>query len=277
MTNIDPSNFIPKLLIGIGEHNHYFTLRETYLHYSDQCGVLNGQFYGNVEVRSGHRFNLSQNAHEAFRKAQEAAMEMGLELITKNVESLQEQLDEIKRASADELATRARIAAEREAKWAADRAMWQLQDIEVINAGFYPFGKFCGMAFEDINAGYLSWCASKVNDFEAGTLMRLIAEKIAADYQEYLFPIADMDAAIGEAGKRMVFTDCTVTRVASYESQYGRVYIVTMVSPDKVCIVSKSASFCEDVGKRISFKATVKAHDRYNGQMQTVVQRIALI
>jgi hypothetical protein len=58
-------SFVPRLFIGIGLTNAYFTLRETYLHTSYVPGegqwgnFVNGVYQGQVitEVRSHHHFN----------------------------------------------------------------------------------------------------------------------------------------------------------------------------------------------------------------------------
>jgi len=55
-------------------------------------------------------------------------------------------------------------------------------------------------------------------------------------------------------------------------------YIISMVDDETgACIISKSTSFSAETGDKLTFKATVKAHDDYKGQAQTVVQRIKVL
>jgi hypothetical protein len=86
----------------------------------------------------------------------------------------------------------------------------------------------------------------------------------------------------GVVGKRQTFT-ATVVRVRSYArpryASYGdeTVWIISMTDTEGNTIVSKSASFHAAKGETLTFKATVKAHDEYQGERQTVVQRIAVV
>ena len=88
-------NHTPTLHIFIGERNHYFTLRESYLHTRYIRGIPE------YEVRYHHIKNLSQNWTEALEKAQAASKYMGFRLVAR--ESEIEQLKEIKRLTAEEI------------------------------------------------------------------------------------------------------------------------------------------------------------------------------
>jgi hypothetical protein len=85
---------------------------------------------------------------------------------------------------------------------------------------------------------------------------------------------------IGEVGKRQKFT-ATVVRVSSFErpryASWGNevVWIVSMVDAEGNTLVSKSPSFHAEKGETLTFKATIKAHDEFRGERQTVVQRVA--
>jgi len=65
----------PTLHIFIGVHNHFFTLRESYLHTTYFSGK---PVY---EVRYNHLKNLSQNWEEAITKAKESSRALGIPLI----------------------------------------------------------------------------------------------------------------------------------------------------------------------------------------------------
>jgi hypothetical protein len=88
---------------------------------------------------------------------------------------------------------------------------------------------------------------------------------------------------IGTVGKRETFK-VTVERVASFERQsfsgFGRetVWIITMRDEATgSTLVSKTPSFSAQKGERMVIKATVKAHDEFRGELQTVVQRVAVV
>jgi hypothetical protein len=83
---------------------------------------------------------------------------------------------------------------------------------------------------------------------------------------------------VGTAGERRTFK-VRVQRVSYYVrpsfSGYGSetVWIVTMREGDNA-IVSKSTAFCPEKGQELTIKATIKAHDSYQGEAQTLVQRV---
>lgn len=86
---------------------------------------------------------------------------------------------------------------------------------------------------------------------------------------------------VGVVGKRQVFGTVTVVRKASYErasfAGYGHetVWIISMSDEAGNTLVSKSASFYAEKGDTFKIKATVKEHSSFDGENQTVIQRIA--
>lgn len=123
----------PKLHIFIGRDNHFFTLRESYLH-TYYIGRVNPKPV--YEVRYSHIKNLSQNWDEALEKAREAALNLGIPLHVR--ESEIEQLDEIKRISAEEKEQQDRLRQEEYAKaeeeaQARRRAWWNTWKDETLN------------------------------------------------------------------------------------------------------------------------------------------------
>lgn len=272
--------FEPTLLIGIGAKSMLYTLRETQLRYIPGNGpngnsIHNGVYQGTATVTSVHLFNLSQNPEEAIRKAGEHAALMGVKLERVSVADLQGQLEAIKRATADELAERERVEAANQAEYAERLAIADAQYREVIAAGFFPFGRFTGEAFEDADRGYVHWMMSNRAQFEDGSLMRLIADRLVTDYAEMAPRSFDQTATLGNVKDRLTL-DVEVVRVASFEGEYGRVCFVTMATPENVCILAKG-SFSAEVGEKLKIKATVTKHDDYKGQAQTVVNRVKVV
>lgn len=260
--------FIPTMYISVGAKTCFFTLRETYNH----CIVIRG--VPHYETRSFHHFNLSQDPDEALAKAMKFASESGLQLTTTR-EKLVTEMNDIKRANAEELERREREAVERQAEYEAQRKTFDAQMREVIAAGFFPFGKYEGLAFEKADRGYLQWVIAKREDFEVGSYMRDIADKLALDYTEYAAPEFNPTAVIGEEGQRLELT-VRIVRSFRYINDFGVSYITTMVTGDNVCLVSMGVFYAE-VGDVLKIKGTVKRHDEYKGQAQTRLQRIKII
>lgn len=277
----------PVVYIDIGATGAFFTLRETYEHVKHIPGegafgnaVINGVYQGGVEkeIRSFHHFNLSQNPDEAFAKAQAYADANAIKLDSTR-DGLAESLRDIQRANAEEIARReAHYTALRE-QWEAERKLNELRLFDVVAAGYLPIGNHSGKAFHDAPVSYINWLIAARETFEVGSLLRAIADAVAEDCSDLLLPVADKHAIVGtEIGERVELT-ATVVRVASYDTDFGRKYITTLVTNDdnKACVVVKSTSFCRDVGTVVHFKATVKEVSDYKGQTQTVVQRVKVL
>lgn len=88
---------------------------------------------------------------------------------------------------------------------------------------------------------------------------------------------------VGTVGKRETF-EVVVERINSFTrpsfSGYGSdetVWVVTMRDANDAAIVSKTPAFCPEKGERLTIKATIKAHDEYRGERQTLVQRVKVV
>lgn len=266
-------NFTPKLFIGIGATNAFYTLRETYL-YEHWVG---SQSEGRMvrEIRSHHHFNLSIDLDEALAKASEDAERMGLPLETDRAK-LEQEMREIKRATAEQLAEREKYIAQQAAWYLEMRAQRDAECRTKILAGEVSFGRFQGQQIENLPRDYLTWLAKKQPEFEEGSLMRLLADVVRDKHSDKLLPEPDPDRTTGEVGDRVTL-EVDVLRNFPVQSDFGTLYIITMVTADRVCVVSKSTSFYAKVGEHLKIKATVRSHDTYKGQAQTRLQRIKII
>lgn len=281
MTYSKSANFTPWLLIGIGETQAFFTLRETYLHAIPGPGpqgnaVINGEYQGSYVVRSRHLFNLSQDADEAYAKAKEISLEWGYELKAKP-ETLKEEMREIKRASAEDRERKEREAKETEDRWAREREERELalRD-QLINDSRYVFGPYKDKEFKDAKRGYITWLIKTLPEFEEGSLMQLTARLVKERCLDLMLPESRPDVYVGTAGKRQKF-EVTVIRCIPFEGYYGTTYFTTMVCKETgALLLSKSGSFAANEGEELVFKATVKEHGEYRGNAQTVIQRIAI-
>ena len=261
--------YTPKLFIGIGATNAFYTLRETYL-YERVVGQRIER-----EIRSFHHFNLSQDVDEAIEKAAEASLRMGVEF-NQTRDSLVSEMREIKRATADQLAAREAAYKEQTEFYEALRAQHKAEQEQGLRAGEITFGRFNRYKVADLPRDYITWVVKKLAEFEEGSLMRLLAEILRDNHADKMLPEPDADKVVGEPGQR-VELDVEVLRIYPCQSDFGTLYIITMVTAERACVVSKSTSFHTEVGKRLKIKATVKKHDNYKGQAQTQVQRIKVL
>jgi uncharacterized protein (DUF3820 family) len=270
------SNFIPSLYIGIGETGALFTLRETYEH------VHYGREGVERSVRSFHHFNLSQDPDEAIAKAQGYSEQMGVKLSTTR-DQLVSEMREIKRATAEQMNERRIKEEQRQAEWDAQREAWNKERDEKIASGIFTFGPFAGKRFEEAPRGYLTWLMDKASDFEVGSVIRITADAILRLVPHLALPKPDKTAIVGQPKQRLTFDVIVVgsrhfTRAAF--SGYGVevVYVTTMVDKaTNACLVVFSGAFNPEEGDELKIKATVKDHDEYKGQAQTIVQRVTVL
>jgi len=86
-------------------------------------------------------------------------------------------------------------------------------------------------------------------------------------------------AHVGTVGKREVFSNVVLDFVTGYETQYGYTTVLKFIT-DAGAVLTWKASNTDiargDVGKRYDVKGTVKKHDEYKGQKQTLLSRCAV-
>ncbi len=275
---MNQANFVPELFIGIGETNAFFTLRETYLH-EQWVGGAGG--YLSREVRSFHHCNLSQDADAAVAKAEDYAERLCLKLNT-NAEALKSERREIERATAEQLKAREDRLTQERAEYEAWRATQESERRAQIEEGIIPFGRFSGKTFREVPRGYINWLMDKAEEgeFEAGSLMGLIGLTAIRLCPDLRLPKPIRDLYIGTEGRREVF-EAVVIRVYDFtrpgfgwNARPETCYITTLVTAEGACLITFSAAFAPAEGDTVKIKATVKKHDEYKGQAQTVLQRV---
>jgi uncharacterized protein (DUF3820 family) len=274
---MDKNNFVPNLVIGVGATSAYFTLRETYLHYFTVHG------FPMSEVRSFHHFNLSQDAEEAFEKAKNYSKQMGVPLRNQSAEELRTEMREIQRATAEEMEYRAKIQAEREARWEEERKEREKQKFDLIKQGIMPFGQYIGEKFSDLPMGYVTWFVKTRSEFEPESLIYALSVELEAQVPSMILPDPNPTATIGKEKQRLEMT-VTVVRTVVFQqpsfSGYGmdaKCMSIMVEKETKACVVCFSTSFWPEVGKEMKIKATVKEFKDYKGQQQTIVQRIKVL
>ena len=247
--------------ISTGELSAMYTLRERGHYYTGEGVKMPTSYY----VK-----NLSTNKEKAIKKA---LAYTGLKEINFGAP---DDLNEYREGVAQ---------AEREAREQAQRdyeAMLKTREEhqnELIKKGLYPFGDGTdkhAKSISELDVGLVNWWATMA-EVEADTPAYNLQNYIKEHCQDLLFPVPNNDY-FGEVKKRYEF-NVTVTKSISFMSYdyYGREetkFITTMVTDQGYCLVVFSTAFYPEVGEKMKVKATVKNHKEYDGQAQTIVQRV---
>lgn len=286
-------SFVPHLFIGIGETHALYTLRQTYLHYVYVRGpgpmggaVLNGVYQGScyTEVRSEHIKNLSTNAVEAMEKAKQYADLHGIELKS-TLEDIEREMRQIRRSTAEELEARAKKIRERELAYLGDLLESRELKLNSLYAGYLPFGgmDIRGLHITKAPVSYINWLVENQEKFEEFSLTWIAAEIIKEQYSHLILPKPSQDAFAGTEGERKVFDVVCIKKTHFYrQNYYGGTeicYVTTMIDKKtNACMVVFSNSFHSlSAGQSAKIKATVKKHEVYKEQAQTVIQRVAIV
>lgn len=256
------------LYISVGATNAMFTLRERALDVSDNG--LRKKWYDR------YLQNLSIDFDKAFEKAVVISLASDTPLRVNEKELVEEELREIKRMNAEQIAERE----ERMKEAQRDYQVWlDARDAEIRNriaAGFVPFGAYRNYNINDLPVGYISWIVGSIEEFQPNSWTRILAEEIVSNYQHLLLPVPHKELTRGAVGER-IKAEVTVIRTGNYATMtpvgYANVFVTTMVDTNGVCYVVKSQSFHKNLGEKFNIIGTVKDHSEYNGQMQTVLQR----
>jgi len=252
------SEFTPNLIISTGRTNAMFTLRETY---RNSMG----------DVTSYYLINLSINPDEAFTKALDWSKNSGMPLLTVRSE-LDEQLREIER-NLEGMTKAERKEAERLEKETARNIEFFAKIAEMLAKGVYPFGYHYNVKLIELPRSYITWIIN--TEFDADTPMSIVKIAVTAQCSHLALPVPSKTLTIGTVGKRDVF-DVQVIRTGGYANDYGWVNVITMISNSGACLVSKGA-FIAELGDKIKIKGTVKQFSEYKKQMQTQIQRVAVV
>lgn len=77
---------------------------------------------------------------------------------------------------------------------------------------------------------------------------------------------------VGEVGQRLDL-ELEVQRVTSVDTDYGALHIISMRDQDNNLFVWKTGSTSATPGDRLGVRGTVKKHDEYRGELQTILTR----
>jgi uncharacterized protein (DUF3820 family) len=264
--------FNPKLFISIGSTGAMFTLRETYRYEYFAGGAKR------YETRSFHHFNLGQDPDQAFTKAIAASLKMGVMLGTSR-EQLDADLRNIKRMNKEQREERDRMIAENNERMAREYEQYKITQRDSFDNGIMSFGAHKGKHIDEVPDSYLRWLVEQIDEFEEGSILRYAAERIKFKYTERLVDDFDPNAVIGKIGERIETEIKVIKKTGFYRQSFSGfgdeyVYVITMQTPDRTCVVSMSPSFKLEEGTVAKIKGTVKDHKEYKGQMQTIINRV---
>lgn len=258
----------PTLHIFIGEHNHYFTLRESYLHI---IYIERKPFY---EIRYGHLKNLSQNFTEAVEKAKEASKAMGIPLVVRETE--EEQLREIKRRTAEEIDQEKKLRAEkwRLAEEEAKQRRLNLWNIWVEEATFKLKGKIVSDRFDlspeyrQKNPNFDEWAANngwvvtkdnpneyvKIMDIPQGPIMPVGGHKDTPISQ---VPISYLQWLIHKSGILEGVEDFTFNKMA---------FVAKWIKENMKISEPTESEFVGEVGQRMTRDLIVDSVRSFHGR-----------
>lgn len=277
----------PTLHIFVGEHNHYFTLRESYLHtiYINRVPIY--------QVRYSHLKNLSQNWNEAVEKAKEASKAMGIPLVVRDSEV--EQLREIERRTAEEIEQEKKLLEE---KWrlaeeeAQQRRLmhWNLwvekvtlmlegKDPDYMMTPYMPIGAHKDRPLSKIPLSYFQWLIYKSGILEGVedvtfNKMAFVTKWIQENME---IPEPAESKFVGEIGQKMT-RELTVDSVRSFDGRFGITYIYKLLDEQGnnfVWFTSKPA--LKDRTGKMLMKFDIKDHNEYKGTKQTIITRAKVI
>ena len=170
----------------------------------------------------------------------------------------------------------------------AKLSVFDTEKMETLESGVMPFGKHEGTRLEDLPMNTVLWFADKSNDefnkpvFQAvcDACMGLAMEKgYIAAREKAAIERAEVDARsqhIGAEKQRMDFEGTLVAVIDLGEKQVAyNAWVVTYMNKIRCGdnIVVYYGKPLGEAGTEISMKATVKAHNEYNGVKQTIVNR----
>jgi aminopeptidase N len=162
---------------------------------------------------------------------------------------------------------------EREAQWAKEREERRVAFLAAnaeLLADAAPFMEQGGFIADVLERG-------TKGGFVSDRALQAVADAVANRKRQFALKASSRHVAT--VGARVTLK-VTVERVAHFTrasyAGYGvdTVWIITMRDEAGNAIVSKSTAFHAERNQELTIKATVKAHDEYEGEQQTVVQRI---
>ena len=245
--------------IGTGEKTMMYTLR---YRWTETVVGIDGPM---EFIRDAYIRNLSIDPEKAVEKARLFIGRATLK--TDDIPSL----EDIRRRESEEI----QLAREaQEDLYEEQRASREAQKIEDILSGIWPFGKFHGQTFDSADKGYIRfWLEHEFEDEDS--VVTNLKTALAKKFPE-IQPLPKANGEYyGTEKKREEFT-ATLISESSYYGYYGQSYILRFVkdSGELLVFMGVNGYGHVEIGDTVTFKATVKCHEEYQGEKQTKIQRL---
>ena len=258
MNQHSPKLAEPHFRIGVGQKHGFFTLQEWYQEPIYKVDYRGTRLVG-IEWKSSHIVNLSQSYQEAFIKAKLWAHKRGMTLQAS--ESKEEILDAIIRRDREAIAAdKLREAQKLDSKLFTRRN---------ITSPVFGFGKHKGNSIYDVIAydrEYLEWFSAQSDDLLALRIQVLLERTPAAPKL--------ISNHVGQAGDRIKITG-TVKMIRGIASVFGfsTMYKIQAENGDIFVTYYSGTKIDWKEGEVVNIVATVKKHDEYQGEKQTIITR----
>lgn len=281
--------FKPELFVDSGSTGAMFTLRRTYLHTHYLRGegpmggaVVNGVYQGQVcqEVRTTHVQNLGQDPHEAYARAVRVSTKLALPLTTRLEALLTDTLRAIHRRTDEEIR---RENADRNLRLAqrADERMMSSLTRRPLDRCDHP--KHRGKSFEQIaefDRPYLEWLAGRaphrVPEWE---LRRLFLETWLEKHPAPLVrnEHLGLEGERIEIRGRVTFTKQLDSAPDEWPRRRGKVLVKVRTDSGHLVVTFYGGYRWNPAqGDTCHLAGTVKSHNRFRGQAETMLCRIAV-
>ena len=252
--------------VSTGEQTKMYTLRVQYQESMPEWGMVDRDYYCK---------NLSTDAATAKAKAAQYVSQLTNEnAILVNQSTLLSLQDIRRRASAEVEAER--VASEKRFQEEQHRRLnARLDDaIQALKRGVWPFGMHRGESIKETNKPYIViMLAIKDGDCILNNVQTYLKDAFP---QLASLPTPNSDY-IGQIKVKQEF-NATVIADYDYEGFYGRVYVQKFVNEGgELLVYMGGAPKKVEVGDRVKFSATPKAHEEYKGEHQTKIIRIKLL
>lgn len=274
--------FVEKLYIFVGEKNCFFTLRHSQIRYYVES-VVHGVQNIKSEVVYYHMCNLSQDYAEALEKAKSYAEKFGMPLVA--ADTVDKQLNEIKRRNAEEIAEANRIAEEIASAKEAERFEREKENFDIFCAGaiasimngIFPTdngSQYADVRLEEIPVSYLRWILSLKDSEVPFSRFAFIAKTLE---QFVGIPEAKVSEYVGNE-KDKVELEIQVQRTIKIDGAYGTtaMYIMEDIHGNEIVWFSSNWAL-EGINNFVKIKATVKSQKEYNGKKQTIITRAKVL
>lgn len=278
--------------ISSGSKNRMYTLRVSY---QEICHVANGDSY--PVIRDYYCCNLSTDFDKAYAKAKERFnhdkdwlknQNLDIEYVLVDQKDVPT-LDDIYRRNQEEMEIARKLAEETAKKAEQEREereqAYCANLTENIVCGLWPFGAFSGQPFEAADDSYIHYFIDlKLDKDEDGfygkrhAVMVSLKNKLKSLFPHLVNLPKANDKFYGEIKKRENFNLTLVAEFSfeSYAFSYcGQIIFVQKFVKDtgELIVYKGSAPIDCRLGKSVKVKATIKGHEDYKGENQTLINR----